>query len=246
MDTGAQVSLISEDWLQENLPDIEVQDVKYLLDQPDQLHVRWGNSQEIPFRGWVDLEFQVPDIQETVIRVPFWVTKQKVDYPIIGYNVIKEIIQSCDQTTGNVIMQKMLLPCEKTVTAANVDAVVNLIMGDKGIDATVMFRNRATIIRAGETMKLQCKSDVGLLEKRRPALISADSVELPEGLEVPDSLLTLKAGMNSKVHVQIRNSSDHDILLPKETVVGKLEMVSSVHTSTSPKESQNIYHRSTK
>ena len=142
----------------------------------------------------------------------------------------QEILDRAIQALGgpSVIMQKLLLPAEKNVTTADVDAVVNLIMGDRGMDATVMFRNRSTIIHAGETMKLQCRSDVGLLDKRRPAVISTDSVGLPEGLEIPDSLLTLKAGMNSKVHVQIRNSSDHDIVLPKETMVGKLEMVSSV------------------
>ena len=50
----------------------------------------------------------------------------------------------------------------------------------------------------------------------------------PSGLEVPETLVTLRGGASSRVGIQVRNITDHDIILKNRTVLGKLELIKSV------------------
>ena len=45
--TGAQVSIISEDYMQQNHPDAEIKHISHILDKPDSMRVQWGNQADI-------------------------------------------------------------------------------------------------------------------------------------------------------------------------------------------------------
>ena len=49
--TVAQVSLLSDKWLESNLPQVITLEVGEFLDPCDRLRVQWGNYTEIPFLG---------------------------------------------------------------------------------------------------------------------------------------------------------------------------------------------------
>ena len=55
MDTGAQVFIIEKRFLEKRVPDNKIKPVEDLLDDGDNLRVQWGNSHNIPFRGFVEL-----------------------------------------------------------------------------------------------------------------------------------------------------------------------------------------------
>ena len=42
--TGAQVSIISEDYVQQNHPDAEIKHISHILDEPDSMRVQWGKN----------------------------------------------------------------------------------------------------------------------------------------------------------------------------------------------------------
>ena len=91
-DSGAQVSLISEDHLKQICPEAKVQNISTLLNS--NLRLTAANGLEIPFRGWKKLSFQLEN-NDTILLVPFLVTNDSMEMPLIGYNVIKELaIQS--------------------------------------------------------------------------------------------------------------------------------------------------------
>lgn len=46
--------------------------------------------------------------------------------------------------------------------------------------------------------------------------------------EVPETLVTIRGGASSRVKIQVRNTTDHDITLRNRTVLGKLQLVKSV------------------
>ena len=52
--------------------------------------------------------------------------------------------------------------------------------------------------------------------------------QLPEGLEVHETLLNIKPGKTSKVQVAVYNGTDHDIVLKGRTLLGVLQAVKSV------------------
>ena len=51
---------------------------------------------------------------------------------------------------------------------------------------------------------------------------------LPSGLSVTESVLTLKKGTSHILILQVVNKTNHDIMLPERTTMGKLEMIRSV------------------
>ena len=89
--TGAQVSILSENFVRENFPREKIKEISELLDC--NFNVTAANGTQIPYKGWVEIEFKLKHNQETII-VPFLVTNEVIDLPLVGYNVIEECIKS--------------------------------------------------------------------------------------------------------------------------------------------------------
>ena len=53
-------------------------------------------------------------------------------------------------------------------------------------------------------------------------------VELPEGLECTDSVIILKPGAKNHFQIPVSNSSNHDIVLKKNTIDGRAEYINSI------------------
>lgn len=60
-DTGAQVSIMSEAWKSDNLPDSKILPISDLLSDDEMLNLRAANGSEIPFKGWVEVKLSLYD-----------------------------------------------------------------------------------------------------------------------------------------------------------------------------------------
>ena len=96
-DTGSKVSVISEIFVWQNFPEVQVCDILELL-QTD-LKLTAANGSDIPYQGWTEINFQVTP-RSLVSTVPFLVRQETSNPPLIGYNTIEEIIY-LDPTTAN-------------------------------------------------------------------------------------------------------------------------------------------------
>ena len=88
-DTGFQVSVISEAFVWQNFPEVQIRDISELL-QTD-LKLTAANGSDIPYHGWAEINFQVTP-HSPVLTVPFLVRQETNDLPLIGYNTIEESI----------------------------------------------------------------------------------------------------------------------------------------------------------
>ena len=97
-DTGAQVSIASKTWLGEYLPSLKPRTIAELLGEEAGLNLIGANGGSIPFDGWVEIQFLLTSGTQssTPLTVPRLVVDD-LEYPIIGYNVIEEVIKSPDQ-----------------------------------------------------------------------------------------------------------------------------------------------------
>lgn len=92
-DTGAQVSLIDRTWKQKYLLDQEICPLSELLGGED-LNVFAANGEVIPYDGWMEVIVNLPgnDDPNYAIKVPFLVSQVDLQRPLLGFNVIQEII----------------------------------------------------------------------------------------------------------------------------------------------------------
>ena len=83
----------------------------------------------------------------------------------------------------------------------------------------------------GETKRLPCRYDIGLIERQIPVFFEP----VPPGIEICPSLEMLKRERCHKVYVQVINNTAHDIASKGHTVLGTLQLVQS----TTPAEVQH-------
>ena len=92
-----------------------------------------ANGGAIPFEGWIEVEFQLgPDTQSSLpLMVPFLVAKDDLEHPIIGYNVIEEVIkgliQKESEDTGHGPLEAILGTALGEVKRDNVTKLVHLV-----------------------------------------------------------------------------------------------------------------------
>ena len=55
LDTGAQVSIVSKQFVDVNFPGLQAKEIRELLGQNDKLNLAAANGTSIPYTGWIDI-----------------------------------------------------------------------------------------------------------------------------------------------------------------------------------------------
>lgn len=93
-DTGAQVSIVSKNWIAENLPTAESRRMDELLNDKE-LDLKAANDTEISYEGWNEVSFKLATSDDKHgMSVPFLISRDTLDHPIVGYNVIEGIVRN--------------------------------------------------------------------------------------------------------------------------------------------------------
>ena len=252
-DTGAQVSILSETFLKGQLRGESVRPIAELIDE--KLDLTAANGTNIPYQGWVEIDVKLASTgagTTQVITVPFLVTGDEMQYPILGYNVIEELLgDTQDPQHLKAIQNSFPGKSEKEV-----DALVNFInCGTSDYLCHVRTGKRSVVIPKSRTVYVSCCSRTGTVDDKLPVLFEPlESSEIPEGLVLQDSLLFVKRGNTSRVKIPVHNMTNHDIVLTSRAVLGTLQLVSSVTTAdvklvetpeVEPDQVQNIHTEET-
>ena len=90
-DTGAQVSLVSQSWLQKNTHKTKVKSLDEWGEQGKNLNVSSASGTNIPLLGWSPLRVT---LKTKDVIVPFLVTGiDSITTPILGYNAISPLME---------------------------------------------------------------------------------------------------------------------------------------------------------
>ena len=115
-DTGAMVSVVSKKWLRRHFPQLEPREVSELVERS--LDVQTANKKNMPCEGWVELSFQLSS--GPVLHVPFLVMSDNVSTPIIGFNVIVELLKMGSVDLVAEVMGAMGIDEQKAVQTINI------------------------------------------------------------------------------------------------------------------------------
>ena len=166
------------------------------------------------------------------ILVPFLVIED-VTMPIIGYNVIEEVVKE-ELSRTNAEVNEVLSSAMKSINKRQVDGIINLIQ--KKIEdpepeyiGIVKTGSKNVIIPKGISMKISCISHCGTVAKDMPVIFQPNlELDLQNDLIIGEGVITVDKGKTCRFVVPVSNSSLEDIVLSSRTSIGKLVAVSSI------------------
>ncbi|XP_063076055.1 uncharacterized protein LOC134466088 [Engraulis encrasicolus] len=232
-DTGSQVCLINEAWWKKNIPKVRVRDTVELLG-PGALVGKAVNQTDIPFRGWVEVEFQLEPAQAPhfMLQVPMLVTSEKgaAEEPIIGYNVIEQLLKSGVGHPQEVVAQAVSTAFSFDCKKAEMFVKIVKASDPECSDGVVRMGRQREVIPAGQVKSVKCSVRTGPLIARQEALFMPDEqAPLPDGLNMTENMLTLSKGTYSRLALPVANDTCHDITLSPRTVLGQVQLVKAVY-----------------
>ena len=237
-DTGARVSIIPEYIVNRDFAHIQVKEINEFLGMKTSKNLVTANGSTMPYKEWMELNFRLLKTNENYdsITVPFPVTQERIDTPIIGFNVIKEELIS-NQSKDYAFIDKDFLDCISSsfADAKSIDckAFVNFIreasVGDKDKMCIVKRIKKDIVLPKNATTQVPYGANTGFIEGKTPVMFEPRIVPLqPQGLHVAEAVLTLKNGSTQTFNLQVVNATDHDIVLPGRSLLGSLEQIRSV------------------
>jgi hypothetical protein len=92
-DTGAQVYILSREMMEKFFDKIAINNISELIDG----EINWtaANGTKISYSGWAEIEVRLSSSSEDEpsVIVPFLITNDSLEYPILGYSVIEELVK---------------------------------------------------------------------------------------------------------------------------------------------------------
>ena len=111
--------------------------------------------------------------------------------------------------------KKVLLELIKLIPAAKADKLY-----------TVKSSKTHITISANRTIQVNCRGNTGPVRETTPVLFEPDELApCPDGLTVHETVTTVAQGLMSYVKMDVIY---HDIVLRKHTVLGRLQLVTSI------------------
>ena len=232
-DTGSQVSLVSSCFLEENFPSLELRKLNELLDCGNDLELRAANDTHVPFNGFVELNFELMNgLEENLLSVPFLVTHTKIANPIIGYNVIEEIVKSSsyssiDNDVKNIAFVNSVKESFQQATSKTVQNMLDIILEEKGDELTIIKSPKRTIVLPAKRFsKVTCRGNAQTFDAKTQVLfVPEENSTLPSCLEIKETLYSLPKGKSFRLNIEIYNPTEHTITLNSRTVLGRVELI---------------------
>ena len=153
---------------------------------------------------WTRLNVQAGDeTNSATLDVPYLVTSGETEYPILGFNVIREIVKINNDTQ---MLKKMFENVFNTTDHQKIDALVNFIATTKEeIQTCVKIKGKDIAVPAGKVLHMQYKANVGFLERKTPMIFQQLEAELPEDITAVNSMVIIKKGINNYFQVPVAN-----------------------------------------
>ena len=201
-DTGAQVSIITGHLLQQQLPDLKIRDIYELMGVDSDLQLTAANGTAILYKGWVETRFRLDGEKEKEITVPFLVTEEHLDQPIIGYNVIELLVKDNDNLSKHSTLVQSI-----TSSFGNLQEqakqLVNLI--ETNDDSDFLWEVKSSkwniVIPKNTTVRVPCRANTGSVTTAMPVLFEPDEQSrLPGGQVVQETLV--KRGKSTILGIQ--------------------------------------------
>ena len=229
-DTGAQVSVLSRQFLQNAFPEAKIHGVGDFIENDKNLKILSANQSEMSVDGVVVLDFGTSEEQKGLFKVPFLVTADTLSRPIIGYNAIEYFVLNF---AGKVEMPSSIASVLKGVQLSQEKAASVVSIISEGGKSTSISRDaklsKTYSIPAKVSIKVRCKvKDFGFANNFNKPVTFAPLEEmcLENDLVFFETVELMKKG-KKYVDVVVYNPSPSPVVMSKGTVVGTVSDVNA-------------------
>lgn len=235
LDSGAQVSILERQWVKTYLPDHKVRPLSELIGQQT-LNVPAVNGQSLPYDGWVGAMVTLPDNSDPnlSVQVPFLVSSVPMDSPLIGFNVIEQLVLGTNENVNLIPTIVSLFRSAMNLQEDKATALVNFIQTkltrDRSVSQGVLKVGlHGVIIPAGQVRHVKCKIP-STLNISNPLMLFEPCESNPQlhQLDVGNSLLEVCQAKVPYVRVPNGNHTKHDVTLSCKTALGSIEPISRI------------------
>jgi len=139
-----------------------VHSLEELLGPGEGLDLYVANGEPLPYDGWVELTVNLPgnDNPNFAIQVPFLVSQVQLPQPLLGSNVLREVIDGQEYSADVPATVANLLRKALDVEEEQVKAMVNFIQTQKTPDPSITpirVGRKNVNVPAGRTMHVRCR-----------------------------------------------------------------------------------------
>ncbi|KAK0146685.1 hypothetical protein N1851_013968 [Merluccius polli] len=195
------------------------------------LEVYAANGQPIPYDGWVELTVNLTgnDYPDLTVQTPFLVSQLSLSQPLLGANVLEQVIKRQESSGAAVATLLGLLRRAFGMEEEQVTAMVNYIQVPQKPfcdPATVRVGRDNTVIPAGKAVHVWCRVPLNFDTSDSLVLYEpAEEHPILGQLSVGAGLLEINHTQRPHIRVPISNHSKHEITLPKRTPLGVIQHV---------------------
>lgn len=176
LDTGAQVSMIDRTWKDKYLPAVEVRPLAELMGMSEKLEVYAVNGELIPFDGWsvITVNLQGNDNPDLSINVPFLVIHIPIERPLLGFNVVEELIQGQPERLVPTLVS--LLSSAIAVSSEQAQTLVSFVQTPEhsGQWGQLRISRDSVLIPAGQVAWVKCRVPSKMDQSGTVALFEPD------------------------------------------------------------------------
>lgn len=176
------------------------------------------NGEPLPFEGWVELTVNLPGNNDPslVIQVPFLVGRIPLERPLLGFNVVEELIRGKKDTEHGLYAFSELLKQALDIEGEQVNAIVSFIQEQPQLntEAFVTVGPRDVILPPGQVTRVKCEVPVDMECTEQVVLFdcSEESVS-PTQLDIGEGLMELEGTDRPYVRVPLGNPTACEVTI---------------------------------
>ena len=233
LDTGAQVSTITESFFREHFPETDLVDVTAFIS------ISGAQGLAIPYLGYVELPLTVlghsfNNMGFLVVKDPTGtsIAERKKRVPgVIGSNIFRDVRERLLQDAGGHNYLEILNSQSDGPEWVRVLALYEEVRGGTACQPDVAGRVRTVgskpiLVPAYSLCVMECSVMPATRDTTYEAIIEqldAAATHIPNGLAVASALVSV--GSSGRIPIQVANFTNDDLYLPPRTPVAKVSSV---------------------
>lgn len=149
--------------------------------------------------------------------------------PIIGFNVIEEILNSREnqvQPSESIALLRNSLK----LGSGKAEALLNLIhrATKENVYYPVGTGRTSVVVPGGQIKCITCPVKTDLKVNTEALFEPEENLSLDDGLKLTCWLISVSCS-SRKVHIYVRNTTQHDITMPSKTVIGGIQRITDCY-----------------